>query len=169
MTLEEARIKLREYHVRTGATHYYSSLSVLPILMDIKEKMKEGDRCFLSKAHACTAYHLVFGELPEMPPTAGPFCSLGMAMGFALGVALAKPNNTIYVVTGDGEWDEGANHEGYWAMKRLGITNVQIIAECNGLQAMKSVDLDQIPNDPQVIKYKTYKGEDFRCHYQNPS
>jgi len=168
MTLEEARTILTEYHKRTGATHWVSSMSVLPILLEIKSRWNDGDELFLSKAHACTAQHLVFGELPEKPPKAGPFCSLGMAMGFGIGVAMAKPDNTIYVVTGDGEWDEGANHEGYWAMKRLGIKNMVIYVECNGLQAMKSVDLDQVPNDPKVIKFKTYKGEDYRCHYANP-
>ena len=168
MTLEEARKLLHEYHKRTGATHWVSSMSVLPILLDIRARMRDGDVCLLSKAHAVTAYKLVFEVLPDSPPKAGPFCSLGMAIGFALGVAIARPDNTVYVVTGDGEWDEGANHEGYWAMKRLGIMNVQIYVECNGLQAMKPVDLDQIPNDPQITKVKTYKGEDYRCHYINP-
>jgi transketolase N-terminal domain/subunit len=168
MTLEEARVVLTAYHKRTGATHWPSSMSVLPILLGIKARMKEGDVCLLSKAHAVTAYKLVFETLPEAPPTAGPFCSLGMAFGFALGAAMANPKVLVHLVTGDGEWDEGANHEAYWAMKRLGIGNVIVYVECNGLQAMKSVDLDQVPEDPQVIKVPTWKGADYRCHYQSP-
>jgi transketolase N-terminal domain/subunit len=165
MTLEEARIKLREYHVRTGATHYYSSLSVLPILFDIKEKMKDGDKCFLSKAHACTAYYLVFEELPEKPPTAGPFCSLGMALPFALGVAIARPDNTIYVVCGDGEMQEGANLEALAAIERLGIKNIHVIVDDNGMQAMMDTPPLRLKNIEWV---KTYKGESWLCHYENP-
>ena len=167
MTLEEARERLREYHVRTGATHYYSSNSVLPILLEVKSRMKDGDVCILSKAHGVTAYKLVFEELPESPPTAGPFCSLGLAYPFALGVAFANPDITVYLVTGDGEWDEGANHESYWAMKRLHLTNIVVCVECNGMQALKDVELNQIPNDYQIERHVTYKGEHWSCHYEN--
>lgn len=167
MTLEETRRKLYDYHVRTKATHYYSSNSVLPILLTVKDRMLEGDVCILSKAHGCTAYHLVFGGLPTNPPTAGPFCSLGLGYLYALGLAFAKPSSTIYVVTGDGEWDEGANHEAYWAMKRLKLTNIVVYVEVNGMQALKDVELDQVPDDPRIIKYQTVKGEHWSCHYKN--
>lgn len=165
---EKIRELLTAYHKLTGATHWASSLSVVPILLEIKALIKEGDVVLLSKAHAVTAYLAVFETLPEKPPTSGPFCSLGMALPFGLGVAMSRPNSTVYVVTGDGEWDEGANHEAFWAMKRLGIKNVQIWVDDNGMQAMKDVVLDQIPRDPQVIRRKTYKGENFMCHYANP-
>lgn len=167
MTLEEARKELFEYHLRTKATHYYSSNSVLPILMEIKELMQEGDICILSKAHGCTAYHLVFGGLPTHPPTSGPFCSLGLAFPYALGVAFARPSSVVYLVTGDGEWDEGANHEAYWAMKRLNLSNIVVYVEQNGMQALKDVELDQVPDDPQIIKYATVKGDHWSCHYRN--
>lgn len=167
MTLEEARNTLYEYHKRTGATHYYSSNSVLPILLEVKARMKDGDVCILSKAHGCTAHYLVFSQLPKNPPVAGPFCSLGLAFPYALGVAFPRPQNTVYLVTGDGEWDQGANHEAYWAMKRLKLTNIVVYVECNGMQALKNVEIDQIPNDPQIIKYATIKGEHWSCHYKN--
>src|SRR3989337_2245441 len=118
-SLAEYEQILREYHKRTGATHWASSKSVLPILMEIRARMSEGDTCILSKAHACTAYYLVFGELPEKPPTAGPFWSLGMALPFALGVAKARPDSMVHVVCGDGELQEGANLEALAAMCRL--------------------------------------------------
>lgn len=163
--LSELQEELRLYHVRTKATHYYSSKSVLPILVEIKSLMKNGDKCILSKAHACTSYHLVFGQLPEKPPTAGPFCSLGVALPFALGVALARPDNTIYVVCGDGELQEGANLEALYAMVRLGIKNVEVWVDDNGQQAMQFTPPLVFP---KIRWIKTYKGISWRCHYQNP-
>jgi transketolase N-terminal domain/subunit len=129
--------------------------------------MKDGDVCILSKAHACTAYHLVFGELPEKPPTAGPFCSLGMALPFALGVAMVRPDNTIYVVCGDGELQEGANLEALFAISRLGLTNVQVIVDNNGMQAMQDTPELLFPVN-QFRRVKTYKGAHWDCHYKNP-
>lgn len=158
---------LRQYHIRTGASHYHSAKSVLPILIDIKAKMKEGDVCILSKAHAITAYKLVFEELPEEPPVPDPFTALGMALPFALGVALERPNNTIYVVCGDGELQEGMNLEALFAMDRLGITNVQVVVDHNGMQGMQDTPELIFPAN-QFKRVRTEKGKTWECHYENP-
>ena len=164
-SLAELEETLREYHKRTGATHYHSSKSVLPILMDIKRRMRDEDQCFLSKAHAVTAYMLIFEKLPEKPPTSGPFCSLGMALPFAIGVAIAKPDSTIYVVCGDGELQEGANLEALYAIPRLGIKNLEVWVDDNGQQAMMFTPPLVLPKMRWI---KTYKGLHWDCHYKNP-
>lgn len=161
---------LRDYHKRTGATHYHSSLSVLPILLEIKDKMRPGDECILSKAHACTAFNLVFdGVLPDEPPVQGPFGSLGTGLPFAVGVAFMKPDNKVYVVMGDGEWQEGSNWEAYWLIRRLCLSNIEIHVDRNGMQGMgKTPLLNHYPNSLHVYLHKTNKGDSWECHYWAP-
>ncbi len=156
--------KLREFHRRTGASHFASSASVLPILLEIKSRMKPGDVCILSKAHGITAYLLVFGELPEEAPVQGEFGSLGSGLPFALGVAKMRPKNIVYVVVGDGEMQEGSCWEALLAIVRLGIGNVEVHVDRNRLQGMGVCP----PTGFIPIEYHTtHKGEDYTCHYQN--
>ena len=151
--------KLREFHRRTGASHFASSASVLPILQAIKARMKPMDVCILSKAHAASAYRLVFGEEVDEA-----FWSLGTGLPFALGVAKMRPESTVYVVVGDGELQEGSCHEALRAMPRLGITNVEVHVDGNGMQGM-----GVCPQSSGVPIYwhPTRKGDSWECHYAN--
>jgi len=165
MTLDEAREILRDYHKRTGATHYHSSLSVLPILFAIRDRMKAGDVCLLSKAHAITAYLLAFDELPEKAPVQSEFGALGSALPFALGVAKMKPDSTVFVVCGDGEMQEGSCYEALAASKRLGIGNMEVHVDGNGMQGMGKLPH---PFMPCVYYHPTVKGPQWECHYWSP-
>ena len=156
--------ELREFHRRTGASHFASSASVLPILQAVKARMKPMDICLLGKAHAVTAYELVFGVLGDKAPVQGEFGSLGSALPFALGVAKMRPESTVFVVVGDGEMQEGSCQEALLAMARLGIGNVEAHVDGNKLQGMSAVPN---PAFPPVFYHNTYKGEDFTCHYAN--
>ena len=158
--------QLREFHRKTGASHFASSASVLPILQTIKAKMKDGDVCILSKAHAITAYNLVFDIPMEEAPVQGEFGSLGSGLPFALGVAKMRPDNTVYVVVGDGEMQEGSCREALLAMERLGIRNVEVYVDLNGLQGMGRCYY-QATGHPKVHGVSTNKGDSFECHYQN--
>jgi transketolase N-terminal domain/subunit len=162
MILEEAQEALRQFHIRTGATHYHSSLSVLPILLAIKDKMRPEDVCILSKAHAITAYLLVFDKLPETSPVQSEFGALGSALSFALGVAYMKPDSNIYVICGDGEMQSGANLEALRAIPRLGINNVEVHIDGNGMQGMMAC-----PQSSGIPMYwhATDKGPSWECHY----
>jgi len=162
MTLDEAREILRDYHKRTGATHYHSSLSVLPVLFAIKDRMKAGDVCLLSKAHAISAYLLVFDELPEKAPVQSEFGALGSALPFALGVAKMKPGSTVFVVCGDGEMQEGSNLEALAAIPRLGAKNIEVHVDGNGLQGMGIVPKSSLF---PTFYHPTHKGPTFDCHY----
>ena len=151
--------RLREYHRRTGASHFHSSLSVLPILESIKARMKPMDVCILSKGHAASAYYLVFGEMPDEA-----FWSLGTGLPFALGVAYVLRESTVFVVVGDGEMQEGSCSEAMLAMKRLGIENVEIHVDGNGMQGMGDCAASGYPT---VFWHPTVKGKDWTCHYDN--
>jgi len=156
--------RLREFHRRTGASHFASSASVLPVLGAIKARMRAGDVCLLGKAHAVTAYNLVFGLPMDEAPVQGEFGSLGSALPFALGVAKMRPESTVFVVVGDGEMQEGSCQEALLAMRRLGIGNVEVHVDGNGMQGMGKVPH---PFMPCVYYHPTVKGEDWTCHYAN--
>lgn len=128
--------------------------------------MRDGDVCLLSKAHAISAYRLVFdGHLPDEPLVQGEFGSLGSALPFALGVAKMRPESTVWVVCGDGEMQEGSNLEALAAMDRLGIDNVRVVVDANGMQGMGDVPPQALPR--QVGWHVTHKGSSWEAHYQN--
>ncbi len=159
MSLEE---ELCEFHKRTGASHYHSSLSALPILQEIKAKKREEDIFILGKAHAVTAYNLVFGVDMDGPIIHNEFASLGSGLPAALGKALLYPNKKVFVLCGDGEFQEGSCHEALLAMTRLGLTNIDTYVDVNGMQAMGECPL---PSYPEVHYRRTVKGKDWTCHY----
>jgi len=151
--------RLRDYHRRTGASHFHSSMSVLPILEAIKARMKPMDACVLSKGHAESAYLLVFGVTPEES-----FWSLGGGIGFAIGLALESPESTVFVVCGDGEMQEGSCSEALLCMSRLGIRNIEVHVDGNGMQGHGDCPA---PVFPIVFYHPTFKGKDWTCHYDN--
>ena len=153
---------LRYFHRLHNATHFASSASVLPVLMSVKGKMRDGDICLLGKAHAVTAYNLVFDIPMDTAPVQGEFGSLGSALPFALGVALMKPEQTVFVVVGDGEMQEGSCLEALLAMDRLGIRNVEVHVDGNGMQGMGDCPR---PRFPAIFYHQTVKGGGWTCHY----
>jgi len=162
--------RLARYHRDTGAGHYHSSASVLPILIDIKARMRKGDVCILSKAHAVSAYELVFqGDLPDVALVQGEFGSLGVGLSFALGVSYMRPTHTVFVVCGDGEMQSGAAWEAMLLMERLGMKtrNIEIHVDANGMQGMGDCPPPRIPHG-RMFYHRTHKGTDWKCHYRGP-
>lgn len=77
--------------------------------------------------------------------------SLGMGMPFSVGKAYAlkqagKPNQ-VYTLVGDGECDEGSIWEAFLSAAHLGLDNLTVVVDRNGLQqdgpteAVLSVDI----------------------------
>ena len=163
MNLEEAKETLRQFHKRTGATHYHSSLSALPVLLQIKEKMRPGDIFILSKAHAITAYLLVFEQLPDKAPVQSEFGALGSGLPFALGVAYMNPDIKVYVLMGDGETQEGSVWEAMFAASRLRVTNLELYVDKNGMQGMGNCESIVSIGFKSI---ESYKGPDWTCHYK---
>lgn len=64
--------------------------------------------------------------------------SLGTGMPFSVGKAYAmklagKPNK-VYSLAGDGECDEGSIWEAFMSAAQLGLDNLTVVVDCNGLQ-----------------------------------
>lgn len=64
--------------------------------------------------------------------------SLGQGLGIGVGMALAakldKKKNKVYVITGDGEWDEGSMWEAALSASHYHLDNLIIIVDRNYLQ-----------------------------------
>ena len=64
--------------------------------------------------------------------------SLGMGKPYAIGKAyaikLAKKSNRVYTLIGDGECDEGSIWEAFMSGANLGLNNLTVIVDRNGLQ-----------------------------------
>lgn len=120
------------------------------------------DRFLASKAHCVLAHYAALAEVgfisreelatfekngtrlaghPAMNPDLGleySGGSLGLAIGVAIGMAVdAKRKgraNRVFVLSGDGELDEGSNWEGFMAAPHLKLDNLVVIVDKNKLQ-----------------------------------
>jgi hypothetical protein len=78
-----------------------------------------------------------------------------------------RPDNTVYVVCGDGEMQSGAVWEALFAMDRLGIRNMEIHVDLNGMQGMGDCPTARLPVG-LVFWHQTVKGDSWECHYRGP-
>ncbi len=139
-----------------GLTHIGSNLSCLPVLEEIYSIKKEGDIVGLSGAHAHLA-HLMFTD----PDNAGELIkkdihcnresgcdisggSLGHAGGILLGMALANPGKTHYLIITDGSAQEGSEWEALNLIRKLKVKNIKVYANLNGYTALAKEDRDNL-------------------------
>jgi len=75
-------------------------------------------------------------KLPGLENTSGPLgCGLSQACGMALGLRMNKQNHRwVYVVTGDGELDEGNNWEAIMLAAKYKLNNIIAIVDRNNIQ-----------------------------------
>lgn len=113
------------------------------------------DRFFLSKGHGPVAYYAVLAAKgfiePEILPSFGEFHSIlghhpdrslipgveissgslgqgiALAVGSAYAIGLAGSPARVFVLVGDGELDEGSNHEAIAVASRFGLANLTVI------------------------------------------
>lgn len=146
-----------------GGGHIASSLSMVEILWSIfsTHYKPPHDRFLLSSCQGALALYCVQhtlktpdfeltdflkegSNLTMFPNTDLPFSdmtsgSLGHGISMAVGMGLHKKINavvgdTLYVVVGDGELDEGSNWEGIMAAAHFSISNLIIIINYNKVQ-----------------------------------
>ncbi len=135
--------------------------------LGIDPKWEERDRLILSKAHGCYGLYAVLVDrgylkkndwemLYKGSPLSGCIerceehsieagCGalghgLPMAVGVAFGAKLQNKNYRVYCIVGDGEMQEGSNWEAIQFAVKYGLTNLTIIIDNNGLQAMDFVE-----------------------------
>lgn len=135
---------------------YDRVLDVSPDTVDDPDR----DRLLLSKGHGPMAYYAVLaakgfldpdtlddwttfgsplGQHPDRTLVPGVEISsgslghgLGLAVGTALGLNAQGRSGRVFVLVGDGELDEGSNHEAIALAGRLGLDRLTAIAIDNG-------------------------------------
>jgi transketolase len=143
---------------------------------------KGRDRFLLSKGHACTALYATLAEkgyfptalLEEYAKDGSPLMShissevsgvefstgsLGHALPVGLGMAISAKHRGegwgTYVLMSDGELDEGSNWEGFLMAGHLGLDNLFVIIDHNGIQALGDTK-DVISLEPLVPKLESF-------------
>lgn len=85
--------------------------------------------------------------------------SLGHGLPFGTGKALAAKKNgedwRTFVMTSDGEWDEGSNWEAVLAAAHLGLDNLVVIVDYNKIQSLGDV-ADVIRLEPFSDKFRAF-------------
>jgi len=179
----ELRGEVMDVAVKHQQGHIAPSLSCLDILTVLYYSIAdEKDTIILSKGHGCYGLYAIWADLGllsrekwenfDMPGCVDGYGSLGHGLPVAVGVAFANKmqhnDKHTWVVVGDGEMQEGSNWEALSFMFHHSLTNITIIVDCNGLQAM-----DRIEN----IMFQSLEGrflgwgfKPFKCdghdHYQ---
>ena len=154
---------------------------------DVKDpKWPERDRVILSKGHACPALYAVLADVgffpkeelltlrkigshlqghPDMHKCPGVDASTGslgqgmsMGLGYALGGKRPGRNFNVYVITGDGESQEGIIWEAAMAGAHYKLDNLTVLLDHNSLQIDGSNDQVMSIGDI-VAKYAAFGWE----------
>jgi len=125
------------------------------------------DRCIISKGHGSICMYPILADLgffpleelnnvcksggflggipdPVIPGYETVNASLGHGLGVATGIALAlktkKSDNSVFVVTGDGELHEGANWEAIMFASHHKLDNLNLIVDNNSISMLDYTD-----------------------------
>ena len=161
------------------AALYFCAMKIKPEDPDWPER----DRLILSKGHACPSVYAALAnrgyfskdELPKLRTFGGMLQghpdmlktpgidftsgSLGNGISIGLGMALAGRikgiDNHIYVITGDGELQEGVVWEATMAAKHYNVGNLIVLVDYNGIQSGGPIaDISGL--EPLVPKWEAF-------------
>jgi transketolase len=141
------------------------------------------DRCILSKGHGCIALFTLLadkgfipeeelqtfckfdsrlGGHPEQGKVPGVEFSTGalghglpVGVGMALSARMQKRPSRVFVVTGDGEINEGSVWEAAMSAGKHGLSNLTVMVDYNKLQSYGPVDVVQ-PLEPLADKWRSF-------------
>jgi transketolase len=136
------------------------------------------DICVLSKGHGAIALYAVLAErgffpVAELGTYARPGSrlmghpvravpgvevatgSLGHGLPVANGFALARRDRRCFVVAGDGELQEGSVWEAAMATAGLGLDNVTVVVDRNGLQITGATEAT-VPLEPLAERWAAF-------------
>jgi transketolase len=70
----------------------------------------------------------------DVPNSGSLALGISMAVGLSLGLKLRGDRGRVYLITGDGELDEGLSWESFAAAAHYNLTNLLAIVDYNGIQ-----------------------------------
>lgn len=149
-------------------------------------KMDTRDRCVLSNAHICPVLyatlahagyfptselmtlrklgtrlhgHQHMGATPGLETTGGPLAQgISNAVGMALAAKMDGKKHHVFVLTGDGEHDEGQVWEAVMLAAKYKLSNLIQIVDYNNIQIDGPVE-KVMPLEPFADKYKAFGWE----------
>ncbi len=143
---ERDRFIMRKGHAK-GA--YYSALALAGIF-------PEQELATYMKPLSRLSGHPNRAKLPGVEASTG---ALGHGLPIAVGTALAARMDgaswRTYVLTGDGELQEGSNWEAIMAAAHFGVDNLTVIVDRNGLQQGESTE-NTIRLEPLADKWRAF-------------
>jgi transketolase len=106
-------------------------------------------------------------KLPGVEASTG---SLGQGLGIGVGIALAakldRKDYKVYVVTGDGEWDEGSMWEAAMSASHHKLNNLIVIVDRNYLQVDGGTET-VMKLDPLAERFSSFGLKVFTCDGHN--
>jgi len=192
LILQDCKKEMLSLAYENNWSHIASSLTALPIMVDIYNNQGEGDIFILSKGHAGMGLYAVLTKLDNKPNL--KFChpvldvangiyattgSLGHGLPYACGIAYAKKlmneEGIIDVLMGDGECQEGTTWESMHLIRRLKLNNLKIHVDYNFYQANEpelylGVPVQELFNflGKQVELHISTKGDGIKLFEGNP-
>lgn len=152
-----AKDPLEESRDRCVISKGHGSICMYPILADLE---------FFSKDELLKVCH-TGGFLGGIPDPVIPGYEtvngslghgLGVATGMALGLKTKKANESVFVVSGDGELHEGANWEAIMFASQHGLDNLHLIVDDNKISMLGYTD-DIVSHNPLAQRLESFGWE----------
>ena len=149
----------------------------------VNPQASDRDRFILSKGHGCLALYAIladkgFFEVSELESFCRPTSRLGghpergkvpgveastgalghgvpIGVGIAIGLRLQKSKSRVFVLTGDGEINEGSNWEALMAASKHKLSNLTVMVDYNKLQSYGRT-ADVLDLEPLIDKFKSF-------------
>ena len=179
------------FHARANGGHIGGAFSATDILAVLYGKvMKENDKFILSKGHVALAHYAVLAEcgffekekLLTFEDSGSTLTtheimnaeqgielsggSLGYGISIGSGMALTNKQKNIdshiYILTGDGECNEGSIWEGTLSAAKLGLDNITVIVDHNK-QQLDGYTSDIMPMDNIGERFRGFGWNVVNC------
>jgi transketolase len=179
-------IYIRQWTLRmvtsAKSSHIGSCLSAAEITAVIQTIANKSDDVFIfSKGHAAATLYAAlaglnlipeelletFGEdgseltghvnhaIPNVSYSSG---SLGHGLPYGVGVAIGSKHKKVYVLISDGELNEGTTWESLAIAKHLGLENLTLVVDTNGIQSFGNTK-DILDLEPLKAKFESFGWE----------
>ena len=144
---------------------------------------EDRDRCILSKGHGCIGQYVLLAEHGFFPhETLDTFCrrdsilgghpeagkvpgieastgalghGLPIGVGRAMGLRIKRSKARVFVITGDGEINEGSVWEAAMSASKHRLSNLTVMVDYNKIQSAGPTD-DILPLEPLADKWRAF-------------
>lgn len=149
---------------------------------DIAKEVGQGDIFILSKGHGVPAQYAALYELglietldnfrefesplqghadsrfnPYVHACTGSLGQgLSIGVGHALGLKLKKSTNKVFVVMGDGEWDEGQIHEALISTPKLKLDNLVVFLDHNKFKSDSEIGTQAYQKITNLLGWESF-------------